>query len=109
MTLSAEARSQHCYVIGASGTGKSTLLLNLILQDIEHGEGIAVLDPHGDLIDEILGRIPEKRWGDVVLLDPSDEEYPVGFNVLKAHSEVEKNLLGVGSCRRLPQAFDELG
>jgi predicted DNA-binding transcriptional regulator AlpA len=94
VTLSAEQRSQHCYMIGASGTGKSTLLLNLILQDIERGEGIAVLDPHGDLIEEILGRIPEQRHGDVVLLDPSDEAYPVGFNVLKAHSEVEKNLLG---------------
>ena len=94
VALSAEQRSQHCYVIGASGTGKSTLLLNMILQDIERGEGIAVLDPHGDLIDEILGRIPERRYGDVVLLDPSDEAYPVGFNVLEAHSEVEKNLLG---------------
>ena len=110
MTLSAEARSQHCYVIGASGTGKSTLLLNLILQDIEHGEGIAVLDPHGDLIDEIMGRIPEKRSHDVVLLDPSDEAYPVGFNVLKAHSEVEKNLLGsdlVAVFRRLSTSWGD--
>ena len=110
VTLSAEARSQHCYLIGASGTGKSTLLLNLILQDIEHGEGIAVLDPHGDLIDEILARIPEKRWGDVVLLDPSDEEYPVGFNVLKAHSEIEKNLLGsdlVAVFRRLSTSWGD--
>ncbi|MHB1957463.1 MAG: type IV secretory system conjugative DNA transfer family protein [Acidobacteriaceae bacterium] len=110
VTLSPEARSQHCYVIGASGTGKSTLLLNLILQDIEHGEGIAALDPHGDLIDEILGRIPEKRWGDVVLLDPSDEAYPVGFNVLKAHSEIEKNLLGsdlVAVFRRLSTSWGD--
>lgn len=110
VTLSAEQRSQHCYVIGASGTGKSTLLLNLILQDIERGEGIAVLDPHGDLIDEILGRIPERRHGDVVLLDPSDEAYPVGFNVLKAHSEVEKNLLGsdlVAVFRRLSTSWGD--
>jgi predicted DNA-binding transcriptional regulator AlpA len=110
VTLGAEARSQHCYVIGAPGTGKSTLLLNLIMQDIEHGEGIAVLDPHGDLIDEILGRIPEKRWGDVVLLDPSDEEYPVGFNVLKAHSEIEKTLLGsdlVAVFRRLSTSWGD--
>jgi predicted DNA-binding transcriptional regulator AlpA len=110
VTLSAEQRSQHCYVIGASGTGKSTLLLNLILQDIERGEGIAVLDPHGDLIDEILGRIPERRHGDVVLLDPSDEAYPVGFNVLKAHSEVEKNLLGsdlVSVFRRLSTSWGD--
>ena len=97
-------------MIGASGTGKSTLLLNLIMQDIEHGEGIAVLDPHGDLIDEILGRIPEARWGDVVLLDPSDEAYPVGFNVLKAHSEIEKNLLGsdlVAVFRRLSTSWGD--
>jgi predicted DNA-binding transcriptional regulator AlpA len=110
VTLSAEQRSQHCYVIGASGTGKSTLLLNMILQDIERGEGIAVLDPHGDLIDEILGRIPERRHGDVVLLDPSDEAYPVGFNVLKAHSEVEKNLLGsdlVAVFRRLSTSWGD--
>jgi predicted DNA-binding transcriptional regulator AlpA len=110
VTLSAEQRSQHCYVIGASGTGKSTLLLNLILQDIERGEGIAVLDPHGDLIDEILGRIPEQRHSDVVLLDPSDEAYPVGFNVLKAHSEVEKNLLGsdlVAVFRRLSTSWGD--
>jgi hypothetical protein len=110
VTLSAEQRSQHCYVIGASGTGKSTLLLNLILQDIERGEGIAVLDPHGDLIDEILGRIPERRHGDVVLLDPSDEAYSVGFNVLQAHSEVEKNLLGsdlVAVFRRLSTSWGD--
>ena len=110
VTLSSEARSQHCYVIGASGTGKSTLLLNLILQDIERGEGLAVLDPHGDLIDEILGRIPEKRSHDVVLLDPSDEAFPVGFNVLKAHSEIEKNLLGsdlVAVFRRLSTSWGD--
>jgi len=110
VSLGGEARSQHCYMIGASGTGKSTLLLNLIMQDIEHGEGIAVLDPHGDLIDEILGRIPEARWGDVVLLDPSDEAYPVGFNVLKAHSEIEKNLLGsdlVAVFRRLSTSWGD--
>ncbi|HEY1903070.1 MAG TPA: helix-turn-helix domain-containing protein [Terracidiphilus sp.] len=110
VTLSAEQRSQHCYMIGASGTGKSTLLLNLILQDIEHGEGVAVLDPHGDLIDEILGRIPERRHDDVVLLDPSDEAYPVGFNVLKAHSAIEKNLLGsdlVAVFRRLSTSWGD--
>jgi hypothetical protein len=110
VTLSSDGRSKHCYVIGASGTGKSTLLLNLILQDIERGEGVAVLDPHGDLIDEILGRIPEKRFDDVVVLDPSDEAYPVGFNILKAHSEIEKNLLGsdlVAVFRRLSTSWGD--
>ena len=91
--LSPDQRVYHCHVIGATGTGKSTLLFNLIRQSIENGEGVAVLDPHGDLIDRILGVIPDFRVGDVVLVDPSDEEYAVGFNILSAHSNLEKNLL----------------
>ena len=91
--LSLEARVRHTHIIGASGTGKSTLLLNLIRQSIENGEGIAVLDPHGDLIDRVLGIIPESRINDVVLVDPADEEYAIGFNILSAHSNLEKNLL----------------
>ena len=93
VSLSTEQRLRHMHVVGASGTGKSTFLLNTIRQDIENGDGCAVLDPHGDLIDEILGHVPEHRLNDVVLFDPSDEAYPVGFNILEAHSEVEKNLL----------------
>ena len=91
--LTPEQRTRHCHIIGASGTGKSTLLFNLIKQDIENGEGVAVLDPHGDLIDKILGVIPPTRIEDVVLVDPSDAEYFIGFNILTAHSELEKNLL----------------
>jgi hypothetical protein len=91
--LSAEQRTRHCHIIGVSGTGKSTLLFNLIKQDIENGAGVAVLDPHGDLIDRILGIIPQSRINDVVLVDPSDEQFSVGFNILSAHSDLEKNLL----------------
>jgi hypothetical protein len=91
--LTPDQRVRHTHVIGVHGTGKSTLLFNLIRQDIENGEGVAVLDPHGDLIDQILGVIPENRIGDVVLVDPSDEQYSVGFNILSAHSDLEKNLL----------------
>jgi hypothetical protein len=91
--LSPEQRTRHCHIIGASGTGKSTLLFNLIKNDIEKGEGVAVFDPHGDLIDRILGIIPESRINDVVLVDPSDEQFSVGFNILSAHSDLEKNLL----------------
>jgi hypothetical protein len=69
------------------------LLFNLIKNDIEKGEGIAVFDPHGDLIDRILGIIPESRIKDVVLVDPSDEQFSVGFNIFSAHSDLEKNLL----------------
>ncbi|MBN1827272.1 MAG: ATP-binding protein [Candidatus Eisenbacteria bacterium] len=93
VSLNPEQRSRHMYVVGASGTGKSTLLLHLINQDLESGQGLGILDPHGDLIDEVLGRIPENRVKDVVILDPADENFPVGFNILSAHSELEKTLL----------------
>lgn len=91
--LSPDERSRHIHLLGASGSGKSTLLLNLIRQDIENGEGIAVLDPHGDLVDAVLGLVPERRMDDVVLLDPADETHSVGFNILSAHNELEKTLL----------------
>ena len=113
VSLGPEHRIRHTYVIGASGTGKSTLLLNMIIQDIQNGEGVGVLDPHGDLIDQILGHVPEGRSDDIVLLDPSDEAYPVGFNILSAHSELEKNLLGsdlVDVFRRLSTSWgDQMG
>lgn len=108
--LPVEARIRHVHVIGASGTGKSSLLYNLISQGVERGEGISVLDPHGDLIDRILGAIPEHRAGDVVLLDPSDEESVVGFNILSAHSDAEKNQLAsdlVAVFRRLSSAWGD--
>ena len=110
VSLSPEQRVRHMYVVGASGTGKSTLLLNLILQDIHNGEGIGVLDPHGDLIDEILGRIPEHRHNDVVVFDPGDEEFPVAFNILHAHSDLEKNILAsdlVSVFRRLSTSWGD--
>ncbi len=91
--LNADQLTQHVHIIGKQGTGKSTLLLNIIRQLIENGSGVAVLDPHGDLISRVLGLIPPERIGDVVLIDPADPEYSVGFNILSAHSELEKNLL----------------
>jgi hypothetical protein len=91
--LTPDQRVYHAHIIGATGTGKSTLLFNLIRQDIENGEGIAVFDPHGDLVDRILGVIPQDRIGDVVLVDPADDEFSIGFNILSAHSEHEKTLL----------------
>lgn len=113
VTLSREQRVRHTYIVGASGSGKSHLLANMIRQAIEHGEGLGVLDPHGDLIDQILGYVPESRFDDVVLLDPSDEAYPVGFNVLSARSEAEKNLVGsdlVAIFRRLSTTWgDQMG
>ena len=91
--LSPEQRVRHTHIIGASGTGKSTLLLSLISQDIINGEGVAVIDPHGDLIESILGCIPPERVDDVVFFDASDETHSIGFNILTAHSDLEKTLL----------------
>ncbi|TKJ32908.1 MAG: hypothetical protein CEE38_22055 [Planctomycetes bacterium B3_Pla] len=110
VTLSPEQRLRHMHIIGATGTGKSTLLLKLIIQDIENGLGVGVLDPHGDLIDRILAYIPEERFEDVVLLDPSDSEYPVGLNILEAFSEQEKTVLSsdlVGVFRRLSTSWGD--
>lgn len=109
-TLSPDQRLRHTYVIGASGTGKSTLLLNLVIQDIEHGHGLAVLDPHGDLIDDIIANLPESRLDDVILLDPSDSDYPIGLNILEATSETETNLLSsdlVAVFRRLSTSWGD--
>ena len=91
--ISEDARSKHVHVIGASGTGKSTLLVRMILEDIEAGYGVAVLDPHGDLVDEVAARIPEDRLNDCVFFDPSDDEAAVGWNILRAHSDAEREIL----------------
>ncbi len=111
--LTAEQRVRHAHIIGASGTGKSNLLFQMIKQDMESGQGLAVFDPHGDLIDKILGAIPEHRINDVVLIDPGDETHSVGFNILSAHSDLEKNLLAsdlVSVFQRLSTSWgDQMG
>ncbi|MCB2189774.1 MAG: type IV secretion system DNA-binding domain-containing protein [Deltaproteobacteria bacterium] len=110
VTLSPDQRMRHMYVVGASGTGKSTLLFNLILQDIHSGQGVAVLDPHGDLIDLILNFIPKDRKEDAILFNPADEEYPIPFNIFSAASETEKTLLAsdlTGVFRRLSSSWGD--
>ena len=108
--LPLEPRLSHAHIIGASGTGKSTLLENLILQDIVEGRGVGVIDPHGDLVDDILSRVPDGRVEDVILFDPSDDEGLVGWNILGAHSEIEKELLAsdlVSVFRRLSTSWGD--
>jgi Helicase HerA, central domain/TraM recognition site of TraD and TraG len=93
VSFSIEDRLKHTHIIGATGTGKSTLIASLIMQDIEEGIGVVLFDPHGDLVDDIIARIPKGRMNDVVLVDPSDIEYPIGLNILQAHSDIEKEVL----------------
>jgi hypothetical protein len=76
-------RRQHVYCIGQTGTGKSTLLRNMILQDIELGRGVGLIDPHGDLAEDILDSIPPWRTDDVVYFNPADLDHPIGLNLLQ--------------------------
>ena len=111
VTLSNDQRTKHIHLIGASGSGKSTLMLNLIKQDLEMNQGLCVIDPHGDLIDACLENVPESRINDVVLFDPADGEYPVGFNILQANSELEKTLLSsdlVATFRRMSTSWGDV-
>lgn len=86
-------RRRHLYMIGQTGTGKTTLFLNMIVQDIVAGRGVAVVDPHGDLIEDILLQIPSAREKDVILFDPKDTQQPLGFNILETKDEAQKDLV----------------
>lgn len=85
-------RSRHHYIIGKSGSGKSALLSYMARQDIQNGEGICVIDPHGDLIEDILTYIPKERAKDVIIFDPADTERPMGLNMLEAKDSAEQDL-----------------
>jgi ABC-type oligopeptide transport system ATPase subunit len=91
-----EDRRRHMYVIGKSGTGKSTLLANMIINDLKHDEGLAVIDPHGDLIDTILNYIPKHRINDVVVFDPADQQAVVKMNLFEGGSVVHRELIASG-------------
>jgi hypothetical protein len=91
--LRPEDFARHTYVVGKTGTGKSTLLRRLILDDVEAGNGVGVIDPHGDLAEGVLAAIPSRRLDDVVYFDPSDLERPIGLNLLDAETPEEQRLL----------------
>jgi Type IV secretion-system coupling protein DNA-binding domain len=110
VTFSGDDRLKHTHIIGATGTGKSTLIANLILQDIQKGIGLVLFDPHGDLIDDVIAHIPTDKLEHVVLIDPSDTEYPIGLNILEVHSEIEKEVLSsdlVASFRRYATSWGD--
>ncbi len=89
-------RRQHMYVVGKTGTGKSALLNNMIVQDIANGEGVCVVDPHGELVEGILEKVPENRIDDVIYFNPADTEYHVGFNMLELPDPKYKHLVASG-------------
>lgn len=89
-------RRQHMYVIGKTGTGKSVMLQNMIVQDISNGEGLCVVDPHGELVEAIMERIPPERMKDVIYFNPADTDYHLGFNVLELPDPKYKHLVASG-------------
>ncbi|MFA6526223.1 MAG: type IV secretion system DNA-binding domain-containing protein [Candidatus Buchananbacteria bacterium] len=82
-------RRRHMYIIGMTGTGKSTTMATMAVQDIIAGKGVCVLDPHGELIEEILQYVPKERLEDVIIFDPSDVDRPIGLNMLEAVNNFE--------------------
>ena len=76
-------RRQHTYVVGKTGTGKTNLIKNMAIQDIYSGRGLCIVDPHGELVEEVLAKIPASRMNDVIYFNPADTDFPIGFNVLE--------------------------
>lgn len=99
-------RLRHMYLIGKSGTGKSTLLETMISQDIINGEGVGVLDPHGETIERVLERIPDHRVDDIIYFDPADTTRPMGLNLLEFDDPSQKNLMASGLVSAIKQHFE---
>ncbi len=91
-----EDRRRHTYIIGKSGTGKTTLIANMAIDDIRKGRGVAVIDPHGDLCNTILDYIPSNRINDCCYFNPADPDYVYPLNVLEAKNESQKELIASG-------------
>lgn len=100
-------RALHTYAIGKTGTGKSNLLKTMIIDDIIKGRGVAVVDPHGDLINDIMEFIPDERVEDVVYFSPADRNFPIGFNLLENVDPEYKNIVSSGIVGVFKKIFGE--
>ena len=89
-------RRQHVYILGKSGTGKSALMFNMIIQNIQNGEGVCMVDPHGENVEAVLTAIPKNRMKDVIYFNPADADYHIGFNVLELVDPQYKHLVASG-------------
>lgn len=102
-----EDRFRHFYVIGQTGTGKSSILQAMIRQDLRNGDGLAVVDPHGSLIEDILPFIPRDRADDVIYFNPSDMERPMGLNLLEGGTWEEKEYVALEAMNIMIKLFNE--
>lgn len=101
-----EDRRRHMYIIGKTGTGKSELLQDMAIQDIKEGKGVCVIDPHGDLIENIIRYIPSERAEDVIYFDPGDLERPMGLNLLEAKDEQQKHFIATSIINLMYKLYD---
>jgi len=106
VNISDSDRMRHVYIIGATGTGKSELLKDMILQDIKSGHGVCFMDPHGDAIEDLLQMIPPERAEDVIYFRPSDVERPMGLNLLEANTEDQKHFAATAVINMMYKLFD---
>ncbi len=97
-------RRRHFYVIGKSGSGKSVLIQNMAVQDIKNGEGVCIVDPHGDFVEYVLQHTPKERADDVIYFNPSDVDRPIGLNMLEARTEEQKDFV----CQEMIAIFYKL-
>ncbi len=88
-----EDRMRHMYIIGTTGVGKSNLMYHVALQDVRLGRGVGIVDPHGDFVEYILENMPEERYEDVIVFEPSNMDYPVALNMLEATTSHEKDFI----------------
>ncbi len=94
--IKTDDRRRHMYLIGKTGMGKSTILENMIIEDIRAGRGVAVVDPHGDLAEKVIQYIPSNRINDVIYFNPADTEHPIAFNVVEQVAPELRHLVASG-------------
>jgi len=104
--LSPADRARHMYVVGQTGTGKSTFLENLALQDMLEGRGFAFVDPHGDTAEKLLAQVPKERTEDVIYFSPADKDHPLGLNMFEYHSPDQKDFLIQEAINMLYKLYD---
>jgi hypothetical protein len=104
--ISDEDRMRHMYLIGKTGTGKTQLLEDWILQDMREGKGLCFIDPHGDAVEELLQMVPPERAEDVIYFNPFDTERPMGLNLLEAKTEDQKHFAATAVINMMYKLFD---